>query len=187
MKKVFLTMTLAFVTMIASAQFTAVSNINEPNEDESWGVSNFTDNLGLGYQVTDNCMVGVLRNGEEYELFARYNLLITSLDIFCMNFLSFILFSSFNSFHSHSSCFSIICIGTWSEISILCIKLICISLSSIMCVITMSILLFVWFPNPYLVHILDSLHLHPYVYIRFLNSLYFLSLIFMFKSTYMIF
>ena len=74
MKKLFLTGMFALTTMIASAQFTAVSNINEPNEDESWGVSNFTDNLGLGYQVTDNCMVGVLRNGEDYDLFARYNL-----------------------------------------------------------------------------------------------------------------
>ena len=71
MKKLFFTGMFALTTMIASAQFTAVSNINEPNEDESWGVSNFTDNLGLGYQVTDNCMVGVLRNGEEYDLFAR--------------------------------------------------------------------------------------------------------------------
>ena len=74
MKKVFLTMTLAFATMIASAQFMVVTNINQPSDNTEWGVSNFTDNIGIGYKIDDNTTLGVMKNGEDYDLWGRYQM-----------------------------------------------------------------------------------------------------------------
>ena len=74
MKKVFLTMTLAFATMIASAQFMVVTNINQPSDSTEWGVSNFTDNIGIGYKIDDNTTLGVMKNGEDYDLWGRYQM-----------------------------------------------------------------------------------------------------------------
>ena len=94
MNKVFLTMLFAFSTMIASAQFVALTTLNkvegikpaEPNAtevyegdecpttetDDSW---NITDKIGIGYQVNERLMVGVTKDGEEdYELLGRYSL-----------------------------------------------------------------------------------------------------------------
>ena len=72
MKKLFLTMTLAFATIIASAQFMIVTNINQPADDAEWEVSNFTDNMGIGYQLNDDMIIGVTKNGDDYNLFGRY-------------------------------------------------------------------------------------------------------------------
>ena len=74
MKKLFLTMTLTFTTLIASAQFMIVTNINQPADDAEWEVSNFTDNMGIGYQFDDKMTVGIMKNGEEYDVWGRYNI-----------------------------------------------------------------------------------------------------------------
>ena len=72
MKKVFLTMTLVFATMIASAQFSVLTTLNE-GADSTWNV---TDKMGIGYQVNEKLMVGLTMNGEDnYELLGRYSLM----------------------------------------------------------------------------------------------------------------
>ena len=70
----FLTMALAFVTMFASAQFMVVTNLTQPADDEQWGVSNLTDNIGIGYQLNDKITIGTVRNGEDYDLWGRYKI-----------------------------------------------------------------------------------------------------------------
>ena len=57
MKKMFLTMTLAFVSMFASAQFMVITTIDQPEENAEWEMSNFTDNLGIGYQLNDKITI----------------------------------------------------------------------------------------------------------------------------------
>lgn len=51
-----------------------MSNINTPEEDSSWSVDSFTNNLGFGYQVSDDVLVGLQKNGEDYDFVARYSL-----------------------------------------------------------------------------------------------------------------
>ena len=70
----FLTMTLAFVSMFASAQFMVITTIDQPEEDAEWEMSNFTDNLGIGYQLNDKITIGAIKNGEDYDLWGRYQL-----------------------------------------------------------------------------------------------------------------
>ena len=77
----FLTMALAFVTMFASAQFMVVSNLTQPAEDEQWGVSNLTDNIGIGYQLNDKITIGAIKNGEDYDLWGRYQLKMVYLSV----------------------------------------------------------------------------------------------------------
>ena len=70
MNKLFLTMALAFSTMVASAQFSALTTVSETT-DSTWGA---TDKLGVGYQVNEKLMVGVTMDGEDkYEVLARYD------------------------------------------------------------------------------------------------------------------
>ena len=72
MNKLFLTMTLAFCTMRASAQFSVLTTVTE-GSDSSW---NITDKLGVGYQVNEKLMVGLTMDGEDkYELLGRYSLM----------------------------------------------------------------------------------------------------------------
>ena len=70
----FLTMALAFVSMFASAQFMVITTIDQPEEDAEWEMSNFTDNLGIGYQLNDKITIGAIKNGEDYDLWGRYQL-----------------------------------------------------------------------------------------------------------------
>ena len=70
----FLTMALAFVAMVSSAQFIAVTTINQPEEGAEWEMSNITDNMGIGYQFNDKMTVGVVKNGEDYDVWGRYNI-----------------------------------------------------------------------------------------------------------------
>jgi predicted porin len=71
MNKLFLTIALAFSTMIASAQFSALTAISETT-DSTWSI---TDKLGVGYQLNEKLMVGLTMDGEDkYELLARYDL-----------------------------------------------------------------------------------------------------------------
>jgi len=65
-------MTLAFSTMIASAQFSALTTLTE-NADSAWSV---TEKLGVGYQVNEKLMIGITMDGEDkYELLGRYELI----------------------------------------------------------------------------------------------------------------
>ena len=50
-----------------------MSDIQEPATDSTWSLDNFTNSIGIGYQVNDEVMVGVKKNGEEYDLIGRYN------------------------------------------------------------------------------------------------------------------
>ena len=90
MNKLFLTMTLVFCTMIASAQWSVMTTVVKiegtpastdvvyegdecPTEEDSW---NFTDKIGIGYQVNEKLLVGVTMDGEDkYELLGRYELM----------------------------------------------------------------------------------------------------------------
>jgi len=70
-------MTLAvaiFTTFAASAQFMVVTTVNTPDSDmnEEWGTTNFTDNMGIGYMVNDKCVAGIVKAGEDYDLWGRY-------------------------------------------------------------------------------------------------------------------
>ena len=74
MKKMFLTMVLAFVTIVSSAQFMVVTTIDQPEENAEWEMSNITDNLGIGYQFENGITIGAVKNGEDYDLWGRYQL-----------------------------------------------------------------------------------------------------------------
>tara|TARA_R100001086_G_C11737021_1_gene231392 strand:+ start:176 stop:553 length:378 start_codon:yes stop_codon:yes gene_type:complete len=67
MKKIFFTIALAFTTWMASAQYMVITTING-NSD----VENLTDNMGFGYELNDDVVVGIQRNGDNYDLFGRY-------------------------------------------------------------------------------------------------------------------
>ena len=71
MKKMFLMASLILAANLCSAQFMVVTTINQPEENTEWETSNFTDNLGIGY-VVDKTVVGIVKNGEEYDLWGRY-------------------------------------------------------------------------------------------------------------------
>ena len=76
MKKVFLTMTLAFATMIASAQYSAMTTITSVEDEAGETTYNVTDKLGVGYQVNEKLMIGLTMDGEDnYELLGRYSLM----------------------------------------------------------------------------------------------------------------
>ena len=76
MKKVFLTMTLAFATMIASAQYSAMTTVTSVEDEAGETTYNVTDKLGVGYQVNEKLMVGLTMDGEDnYELLGRYSLM----------------------------------------------------------------------------------------------------------------
>ena len=75
MTKLFLTMTLAFCTMVASAQYSAMTTITSVEEGDET-TYNMTDKLGVGYQVNEKLMVGLTMDGEDnYELLGRYSLM----------------------------------------------------------------------------------------------------------------
>ena len=74
MKKMFLTMTLALTTMFASAQFMVITTIDQPEEGAEWEMSNITDNMGVGYILNDKMTLGVVRNGDEMDLWGRYQM-----------------------------------------------------------------------------------------------------------------
>jgi hypothetical protein len=74
MKKTILTTMIALFCLSASAQFSVMSNVNIPEDGESWNTDSFMNNLGFGYQVNDKVMVGVQKNGEDYDVITRYSL-----------------------------------------------------------------------------------------------------------------
>ena len=73
MKKVLLTTITILTTLCVSAQFSAMATINSVEDEAGETTYNFTDNLGVGYQVNESLMVGVAMNGEDnYDLVGRY-------------------------------------------------------------------------------------------------------------------
>jgi opacity protein-like surface antigen len=80
MKKLFLTMAVAFSTLIASAQFMVVTTYNAPEDGAEWEMTSLTDNLGVGYILNNGkCVVGLMKAGQDslgdasYDLWGRYN------------------------------------------------------------------------------------------------------------------
>jgi len=80
MKKLFLTMAVAFSTLIASAQFMVVTTYNAPEDGAEWEMTSLTDNMGIGYTLNNGkCVVGLMKAGEDslgdasYDLWGRYN------------------------------------------------------------------------------------------------------------------
>ena len=76
MKKVFLTMAVAFSTLIASAQFMVVTTYNAPEDGAEWEMTSLTDNMGVGYALNGGkIVVGMVQAGEDtYDLWGRYSL-----------------------------------------------------------------------------------------------------------------
>tara|TARA_R100000353_G_scaffold46703_1_gene37299 strand:- start:61 stop:459 length:399 start_codon:yes stop_codon:yes gene_type:complete len=72
MKKMFLMASLILAANLCSAQFMAVTTINQPEENTEWEMSNFTDNIGIGYTIKNDITVGLVKNGEEYDMWGRY-------------------------------------------------------------------------------------------------------------------
>ena len=76
MNKLFLTMTLAFSTMIASAQYSVLTTITSVEDEVGETTYNATDKIGVGYQVNEKLMVGLTKDGDDsYELLGRYALM----------------------------------------------------------------------------------------------------------------
>ena len=76
MTKLFLTMTLAFSTMIASAQYQVMTTVTSIEDEAGETTYNVTDKLGVGYQVNEKLMVGLTMDGKDnYELLGRYALM----------------------------------------------------------------------------------------------------------------
>ena len=76
MNKLFLTMTLAFSTMIASAQYQVMTTVTSMEDEAGETTYNATDKIGVGYQVDEKLMLGVTRDGEDnFELLGRYALM----------------------------------------------------------------------------------------------------------------
>ena len=76
MNKLFLTMTLAFCTMIASAQYSVLTTVTSVEDEAGESTYNITDKLGVGYQMNEKLMIGITMDGEDkYELLGRYSLM----------------------------------------------------------------------------------------------------------------
>ena len=76
MNKLFLTMALAFSTMIASAQYSVMTTVTSTEDEAGETTYNATDKIGVGYQVNEKLMVGLTMDGDDsYELLGRYALM----------------------------------------------------------------------------------------------------------------
>ena len=67
-------MFIAFSTLIASAQFMATSTVIAPADSADWGIDNFTNNIGIAYNYNNTMFIGVMKNGEDFVLFGRYEM-----------------------------------------------------------------------------------------------------------------
>ena len=73
MNKLFLTMTLAFSTIMASAQYSVMTTVTSIEDEAGETTYNATDKIGVGYNLNDCAMVGVTMDGEDkFEVLARY-------------------------------------------------------------------------------------------------------------------
>ena len=76
MNKLFLTMTLALCTTIASAQYSVMTTVTSTEDEAGETTYNATDKIGVGYQVNVKLMVGLTKDGDDkYELLGRYALM----------------------------------------------------------------------------------------------------------------
>ena len=76
MNKLFLTMTLALCTTIASAQYSVMTTVTSMEDEAGETTYNATDKIGVGYQVNEKLMVGLTKDGDDkYELLGRYALM----------------------------------------------------------------------------------------------------------------
>ena len=74
MNKLFLTMALAFGTMIASALYSVMTTITSVEDEAGETTYNITDKLGVAYHISDKLMLGLTKDGEDkYELLGRYD------------------------------------------------------------------------------------------------------------------
>ena len=74
MKNFILTLVLGLSTLFVSAQdFKVVTTMETPAEGESYTIDNFTNSIGVLYTFNDNCSAGLVMNGDNYDLIARYN------------------------------------------------------------------------------------------------------------------
>jgi hypothetical protein len=71
MKKIVLTLGIVFTTLLSSAQFMVVSDLSKPSDNESWGIDNFTNSIGVGYNIDDNITLGLRKEGDDYDVFGR--------------------------------------------------------------------------------------------------------------------
>ena len=62
MRKLFFTIITSVLTLFASAQYMLVTNIEMPDDNESWEINNFTNNLGIGYQALAGSIAGAEYN-----------------------------------------------------------------------------------------------------------------------------
>ena len=76
MNKLFLTIALAFSTMIDSAQYQVMTTITSTEDEAGETTYNATDKIGVGYLVNDKLIVGLTLDGEDkYEVVGRYALM----------------------------------------------------------------------------------------------------------------
>jgi hypothetical protein len=76
MTKLFLTMTLALCTMVASAQYSVMTTVTSMEDEAGETTYNATDKIGVGYQMSEKLIVGLTRNGEDkFDLLGRYALM----------------------------------------------------------------------------------------------------------------
>jgi len=73
MKKIVLTTITTCLCLFTSAQFSVMSSVNAPENGEQWSLNSITDNMGIGYQINDDMMAGIMKNGEDYNIFGRYS------------------------------------------------------------------------------------------------------------------
>jgi len=74
MKKIVLIAAVVLTSLCASAQVTVISNIDFPTENESWATENITGSMGVGYSLDGGYTIGLRKNGEDYDMFVRYNM-----------------------------------------------------------------------------------------------------------------
>ena len=75
MKKLLLTTITILTTICASAQFSVMTTINSVEDNAGEKTYNFTDKIGVGYQVNEKLMVGATKDGEDnYKILGRYTI-----------------------------------------------------------------------------------------------------------------
>ena len=73
MKNIFLTIFLSLFTLMSSGQIMVTSSLNSTTEGEDLSLESLTENLGVGYTI-DKITIGVITNGDNYDLFGRYSI-----------------------------------------------------------------------------------------------------------------
>ena len=61
-------------SLCASAQYTVISNIDFPTDNEGWATENITNSMGIGYSLDGGYMIGLRKSGDDYDVFVRYNM-----------------------------------------------------------------------------------------------------------------